>query len=315
MDLKNIKHIKNNRLKLIMFFIICLFFLTSAVNAEDYKVIFNHLDGVGDDYGPGDYYYPKNHIFQNRGHLFDLKSLTIFESKKNYKFRFSFSNLTDPWGAKYEFSLPLIEIYINNQVGGSNQVFHNGANISFDDDFYWNKFLKISGWWVKLFNSDSRKENIININDLSLKEPNLADNILVNRDGNFIFLRIPKSEISLTQNSKIIVLVGSFDPFGYDHFRSLSNSKSYWQIHSGSDISDSTNTRALDILVPDGKSQKEILKGKLPKIPYLEIDFEKKKRDPTLVDYLMLINKVSLATLSFYLILVIFIIFKFKYKK
>jgi NifB/MoaA-like Fe-S oxidoreductase len=36
--------------------------------------------------------------------LFDLKSLTIFENEEEYKYRFSFSNLTDRWGAKYGFS-------------------------------------------------------------------------------------------------------------------------------------------------------------------------------------------------------------------
>lgn len=310
-----LKIIKNRSLKLVMLFIICLFFLISPVNAEGYKVIFNQLDGIGDDYGPGYYHYPQNHIFQNRGHLFDLKALTIFEGQDDYKFRFSFSNLTDPWGAKNGFSLPLIEVYIDNQSDGSNQLFHSGANISFEDDFYWNKFLKISGWWVKLFNPDSRKENILNINDLSLTEPNSADNILLNREGNFIFLQIPKNEINLSQNSKIIVMVGSFDPFGYDHFRSLSSNRSYWQIYSEKEISDSTNTRVLDILVPGGRSQKQILKGELPQLPYLEIDFENKEGEPTLVDYLMPINKVSLSILAFYLILVILIIFKFKYKK
>src|SRR6056297_974732 len=309
------KNIKNTKLKLIMFFIICFFLLASAVNAEDYKVIFNHLDGVGDDYGPGDYYYPQNHIFQNRGNLFDLKSLTIFENKEEYKYRFSFSNLTDPWGAKYGFSLPLIEVYIDNQAGGSNKLFHSGANISFEDDFYWNKFLKISGWWVKLFNPDSRKENILDINDLSLREPNSSENINLSRKDNYIFLRISKSEINLVQNSKIVVLIGSFDPFGYDHFRSLSNNKSYWQIYSETNISDSKNPRVLDILVPGGKSQKEILSGELPKVPYLEIDFEKKEGDSTLIDYLMPVNKVSLSILLFYIIILILTIFKFKYKK
>ncbi len=311
MALKNKKNIKLN---LIMFFIICLFFLTSAVNAEGYKVIFNQLDGVGDDYGPGDYYYPQNHIFQNRGNLFDLKSLTIFEGEEEYKYRFSFSNLTDPWGAKYEFSLPLIEVYIDNQAGGSNKLFHSGANISFEDDFQWDKFLKISGWWVKLFNPESRKENILDINDLSFIEPNSSENIHLSKKDNHIFLRISKSEINLVQNSKIIVLIGSFDPFGYDHFRSISNDKSYWQIYSESNVTD-LNPRVLDILVPGGKSQKKILEGEIPQIPYLKIDFEKKALEPTLVDYLMPVNKISLSMLFFYIIILIFIISKFKYKK
>jgi len=309
-----LKIMKNKSLKLIIILVICLFSLTSAVNADGYKVIFNHIDGVGDDYGPGDYYYPQNHIFQNRGHLFDLNSLTIFEGEANYKFRFSFSNLTDPWRAKFDFSLPLIELYLDTQSGGSNQLFNDGANISFKDDFYWDNFLKISGFWVKLFNPNSRKETILNINDLSLMVPSSNDNISVNRDGNFIFLEIPKAEINLAQNSKIIVLIGSFDPFGYDHFRSLSNSRSYWQIYSGNKSSNPQSTRVLDILVPGGESQKQILKGELPQLPYLKIDFEKAETEPTVVDYLMSINKISIAILVLYMLLLIFVIFRFKYE-
>lgn len=310
-----LKNKKNTLLKLIMFFAIFLFLLTSAAAAEEFRVIFNHLDGLGDDYGPGHYQYPRNYIFQNKGNLFDLKSLSIFESEKDYKFRLAFSNLTDPWSGEYGFSLPLIEIYIDNQKGGSNTLFHSGANISFETDFKWNKFLKISGWWVKLFNPDSRKESILNINDLSFSEPISSKNINLTKKANDIFLLIPKTEVNLGQNSKIIVLVGSFDPFGYDHFRSLSNNKSYWKIYSEINISDSDNTRVLDILVPGGRSQKEILKGELPKIPYLEIEFESKEIEPTLVDYLMPINKISLSILLLYIIIIFFIIIKFKYPK
>lgn len=172
-----LKKIKNNILKIIILFIICLYIFPTAVSAEEQKVIFNHLDGVGDDYGPGYYSYPQNRIFQNKGHLFDLNAITIFELENEYKFRFSFSKLTDPWGAEHKFSLPLIEIYLDNQAGGSNQLFDKGANVSFTNDFYWNKFLKISGWWVRIFNPNSKKENSLNINDLSLSSPASKKNI------------------------------------------------------------------------------------------------------------------------------------------
>jgi carbohydrate-binding DOMON domain-containing protein len=289
--------------------------LPAVVSAENYRVIFNHLDGTGDDYGPGDYYYPQNHIFQNKGNLFDLKSMTIFESESEYKIRFPFSNLTDPWGAKYGFSLPLIELYIDNQEGGSNLLFHDGANVSFDESFYWNKFLKISGWWVRVFRPESKKENLLNINEMTLNDPNSNNNFNLSREDNNIFLRMPKTEVNPFQNSKIIVLIGSFDPFGYDHFRSLSKTKSYWQIYSENDISNSKSTRVLDILVPGGESQKEILKGELPELPALKIESKTGVRQPTIVDYLMPINKISLFILFIYILLIIFIVYKYNYQR
>ncbi|PTV93332.1 glucodextranase-like protein [Halanaerobium saccharolyticum] len=301
--------------KIIVLFIICLFILPAAVRAEDYRVIFNHLDAAGDDYGPGDYQYPQNHIFQNKGHLFDLQAATIFESESEYKIRFSFSNLTDPWGAEYGFSLPLLEIYIDNDQGGSNQLFHSGANVSFNPDFNWNKFIKISGWWIRVFNPNSQKENILNINELSLNEPGTNNNFTLNKVENDIILRLPKSEINSLQNSKIIVLIGSFDPFGYDHFRSLSNSKSYWQIYSEAEIPAAEAPRVLDILVPGGSSQKEVLAGKLPELPHLEVDKDFAEGEPTIIDYLKPINRISLSILFSYIVLIIFVIYKFKYNK
>lgn len=308
------KKIKNKFINLIILFIICLFILPTAVNAEDYKVIFNHLDGIGDDYGPGNYQYPQNHIFQNKGHLFDLKSMTIFESENNYKIRLSFSKLTDPWGAKYDFSLPLIELYIDNHNGGSNTPFHSGANISFQDDFKWNNFLRISGWWVKFFTPESKRENLLNLNELSLNDPNSKENLNLRKNGNDIYLEFPKNEINLTHKTKIVVLVGSFDPFGYDHFRSLSENKSYWQIYSGNNNSIDLSTRALDILVPGGKNQKEILSKKIPKIPYLDVKTEF-SRDLTLVDYLLPVNRISLSILFAYILILILVIYKFNYKR
>jgi carbohydrate-binding DOMON domain-containing protein len=309
------KNIKNKRQKLVILFIICLFILPAAVSAENYRVIFNHLDGIGDDYGPGDYDYPQNHIFQNKGRLFDLKSMTIFEGENEYKVRFSFSNLTDPWGAKYGFSLPLIEIYIDYQNGGSNQIFQEGANVRFKENFNWDKFIKISGWWVRLFNPNSDKENLLNINDLSLNKPDSNGDLSLQREGNDLFLKIPKNEINSLQNSKIIVMVGSFDPFGYDHFRSLSRTKSYWQIYSKNEISNSKSPRVLDLLVPEGRNQKNILSGQLPVLPYLKIESERPAREPTLVDQLQPLNEISLSILFFYILFLIFVLYKFKYNK
>jgi len=108
-------------------------------------------------------------------------------------------------------------------------------------------------------------------------------------------------------------LIGSFDPFGYDHFRSLSKSKSYWQIYSGNEIPLTKAPRVLDILVPGGSSQKEILKGELPAIPYLEIDTDIAAVEPTIIDYLKPINKISVSILLFYIFLLIFVIYRFKY--
>lgn len=309
------KKIKNKKTKFLILFMLCLFILPLTVNAKGSRVVFNHLDGIGDDYGPGDYYYPRNHIFQNQGNLFDLKSLTILENDKEYQFCFDFVKLTDPWGAKYGFSLPLIEVYLDNQDNGSNQLFHKGANISFSQDFYWNKFIKISGWWVRVFNPESKKENILNIDDLSFANSNKIENMNLIKEGDSIYITLAKKDLGSLTNSKIVVLVGSFDPFGYDHFRAVSKNKAYWKIYSQNGTEISNAPRVLDILVPRGKSQKEVLKGAIPEVPYLRVPAQISKPQPTLVDYLMPVNKLSLIILLLYLLFIYIIIYKFQYKK
>ena len=91
---------------LLSIFIFLISFLMTAVCSAEYRVVFNHLDALGDDFGPGDYEYPLNHIFQQEDNLFDIQALTIFESEHSYRFRFSFGSLTDPWNSEYGFSLP-----------------------------------------------------------------------------------------------------------------------------------------------------------------------------------------------------------------
>ena len=309
------KYIDGKKLVFVMFLIIYLLFFTSAVNAESSKVIFNHLDGIGDDYGPGGYSYPQNKIFQDKGHLFDIKSLTIFENKSEFIFRFSFSHLTDPWGAEFSFSLPLIELYIDNDLGGSNQLFQKGANVRFQSDFYWNKFLKISGWWVRVFNPDSQKENLLNINELTLAEPYSVENLNLSKENNTLYLRVPKTEIVSLENSKILLMIGSFDPFGYDYFRSLSKDKASWQILSTNEVEIKKAPRVLDILVPGGESQKEILSGAIPEVPYLRVQTPAVEREKNLVDHLMTVNKRSISISIVYILLIIFIIYKFNYKR
>lgn len=300
----------------IILFLLCLLILPVNLKAaEKQKVIFNHLDAVGDDYGPGNYRYPQDDIFQNKGYLFDLKSLTIFELDKQYRFRFSFSELTDPWGAKFKFSLPLIEVYIDNEKGGSGSLFHEGANVRFKENFKWNKFLKISGWWVRVFTPESKKDNMLNINEFSFNNNFSMEDIQLKKEKNDILLSISKEKLKSLKNAKITVLVGSFDPFGFDHFRSLNREKHYWQIYTSSDGSLKKLPRVMDILTPGAESQKNILKGELPEVPYLKTDITKKDLPPTLVDRLKPVTKISLIFVFTYIFLLIFIIYKFRYRE
>lgn len=247
--------------------ILFLLFIGAHAAEADYDVIFNHRDAEKDDFGPGTYQYPQNEIFQNKGNLFDIRVFTILESDNDYLFKFKFSNLTDPWNAKHGFSLPLIEVYIDNDQKGSSKPFYKGANISFEEEFNWNKFLKISGWWVRIFTPDSKEKAVFNLNEISAEDPYQANTAEVSIEDNTIDIKISKSELGSLDNSKFVLLIGSFDPFGYDHFRSFTEEKRSWQIYAETELDINKIPRVMDILVPEGRSQRKILTEEFAKIP------------------------------------------------
>jgi carbohydrate-binding DOMON domain-containing protein len=247
--------------------ILFLLFINVHAAEADYEVIFNHRDAENDDFGPGTYQYPQKEIFQNKGNLFDIRVFTILESDNDYLFKFNFTKLTDPWNSEYGFSLPLIELYLDNDQGGSNNPFYKGANISFEEGFNWNKFLKISGWWVRIFNPNSKERAVFNLNEISSEDPYQAETADVFTEDNTINLKISKTELGSLDNSKFVLLIGSFDPFGYDHFRSFSKEKSSWQIYTETELDITKIPRVMDILVPEGRSQREILTEEFAEIP------------------------------------------------
>ncbi|MFW6280903.1 MAG: glucodextranase DOMON-like domain-containing protein [Halanaerobium sp.] len=262
-------------ISIIISILFLLFIKAHAVEADleaDYDVIFNHRDAEKDDFGPGTYQYPQNEIFQNKGNLFDIRVFTILESDNDYLFKFDFTRLTDPWNSKYEFSLPLIELYIDNDQGGSNNPFYRGANISFEEGFSWNKFLKISGWWVRIFNPNSKERAVFNLNEISSEDPYQSETADVSIEDNTINLKISKSELGSLDSSKFVLLIGSFDPFGYDHFRSFSEEKSSWQIYTETELDINKIPRVMDILVPEGRSQREILSEEFAEIPSFAVN-------------------------------------------
>lgn len=286
----------------------------TAVSAAEYRVVFNHLDARGDDFGPGDYEYPLNHIFHQADNLFDIQALTIFESEHSYRFRFSFGNLTDPWDSEYGFSLPLIEIYLDNQSSGADQPFHEGANISFSDDFKWNKFLKISGWWARLYTPESEEE-FLNLNELALDDKHQAQSAEIIRDDNDLYLTLAKSELGSLDDSSIVLLVGSFDPFGYDYYRDLSRRRQLWKIYTETDLDLAKAPRVMDILTPGPYSQRDILDNELAEVPAIRVKPPLPTRRRGLIEFFMIENLLIVFAFLIYLVLIKVIVHKFEYKK
>jgi carbohydrate-binding DOMON domain-containing protein len=234
-----------------------LFFLSSMILAGDYQKIFSIEDPVGDDYGPGTYYYPTDDVFKTAKGLFDITSFSISESEEDYLLVFEFSKLTDSWQSKFGFSLPFIEIYIDNQKGGSTGLFRSGSNVRLDSRHPWDLLITLSGWWVRAYKPDAREKEA----DFWNTDENPWDvkNATVEVEDNRILLYLNKEVTGQLKGSYLYLLVGGFDPFGPGYYRNISNQYSRWSFADPEHEDLGYAPRVIDIILPEGKEQKSVL--------------------------------------------------------
>lgn len=248
-----------DRLLVLPVVIVIILLVSLVVVAEENIWSFTLKDEVGDDYGPGDYKYPQDQVFAPYKGLFDLLQFSIRESGSNYILNFEFVELKDPWQSNYGFSLPLIEIYIDNEKGGSEKIIEKGANIALDSEHPWNKLLKLSGWWLLLYDHDAEvEENVSITTDIKDSKWQVKNSQVTTRE-NTIKVKLPKDVLGEMIDSHIQLLVGSFDPFGPGHFRKISDQPSAWKFYSKTPDRLSFATRVIDTILPEGMSQKEVL--------------------------------------------------------
>ncbi len=245
------------KLSKVTFILIIVFFLifNNLALAEE-SIILEVEDQLNDDYGPGTYEYPTDKAFQGEG-LFDITSFSISEVGEEYRFNISFANLTDPWRSKYGFSLPLIEIYIGKKGTGISDLRKEGANVNLDPEYPWSTLLKISGWWVRAYTPEDIN-NEEDVWDIENNPADLEDLDLEVKDNTISFV-INKDIIGDLKDAHLYVLVGSYDPFGPDNFRSINSDKNSWSFSDISNDNLENAPRVIDILLAEGIDQTEIL--------------------------------------------------------
>lgn len=237
----------------ILFIVLSYFSLPS--NAQG-NILLELEDPLNDDYGPGTYGYPTNEAFQGEG-LFDISYFSIRDMGDKYQLNFTFQNLIDPWNSKYGFSLPLIELYIGEKGTGSTDLYREGANIRLDPRYPWSRMLKISGWWVRTYSPEDTNEEA-DLWDVENNPANVKDLTVDVKDNNII-IQINKELIGDLVNAHVYILVGSYDPFGQDHFRDITNDASSWYFSDLTNESLEYAPRVLDIILPANLDQKKVL--------------------------------------------------------
>ena len=261
------------RIKVIFFCLIFVFFFSLIIQADETNNwTYSIQDQIADDYGPGTYQYPTSKIFSTQKGLFDLQQFTVKELNENYILKFKFGNLTDPWESKFGFSLPLIELYIDNQKGGAKELFQKGANVKLDPEHSWNKLFKLSGWWLRVYNPTDKAKLEMGFNEDVEETPwEIKDcKVKVDNDNNTISVELKKQILGPLKGSHIFVLVGSFDPFGQDHFRSVSQEPSSWNFSDTEHDNLKYAPRVIDTIFPGDTEQKKALAKFEEDYPVLE---------------------------------------------
>ena len=290
--------------RLFLMVLISLFifsFMIQAADIEKDNWSLSIQDEVNDDHGPGTYQYPTNEIFASYEGLFDLQQFNIKELKDEYLLSFKFGKLTDPWDSKFGFSLPLIELYIDNQEGGEKELFQKGANVKLDPEHPWNRLIKLTGWWLRVYEPDDKAKVEMDFNGNFEETPWEVKDSKVSVEDNTIKVKINKDVLGELKDAHLFVLVGSFDPFGQDHFRGVEKEPSSWNFAANNYDNLKFAPRVLDTVFPEDYEQEKVLKDfneDYPTLKAIKLKSPKNKKDLFLLSGKYLFILVLLATLA-----------------
>ncbi len=206
-------------------------------------------DPLNDDYGFGEYVYPKNDAFKPFEGLWDIDTMKIIENEDSLVFQISFPEMTNPWNAPKGFSHQLINIYIDSKDGGRTDTFSPGARVSFSETHPWDYFIKVAGW-------PSYGQVLGNANGDIIPE---SVQVEADTGEKLINVILNKEAIEFGNKMAIYVLSGSQDGYGPDHFRSITPKPSEWTLGGYPSDAGEYAPFVLDIIVPDGYKQEDIL--------------------------------------------------------
>ncbi len=214
------------------------------------RLVATFIDPEGDEHGPGSYTYPKDPAFKPYHGLFDLLKVDILENDEALVFQLRFGEMTNPWGAPKGFSHQLINVYLDTKDEGRTDTYKEGARVAFDPSHPWDFFIKAAGWpsygqLLATANGQERPECVRVEADPGEKVVNVI-----------VFKRcidIEKDPIYA------YFIVGSQDGYGPDHFRPVTLQAGQWTLGGYPKDAGDFGPFAVDIVVPEGYTQEEIL--------------------------------------------------------
>ena len=222
---------------------------------EDWILLLNMSDQLGDENGDGNYLYPLSSDFTPGEGLWDIKSLHVYESPWNVKFEIEMKELTNFWGLKNGFSHQIVQIYIDkdNVTGSGETDALEGVYAEIHEDWAWEIALSATG------EPGAVKSVIGSTGETSAKGVDASGS----KDSNTIEIIASKNIVgSDIGKYKYILILGSQDGFGTGKWRDVDASSKSWRLGGGHDVADdgyNYDSNILDMVLPEGVNQQALL--------------------------------------------------------
>lgn len=208
-------------------------------------------DEVGDDHGPGYYVYPSTGYPSGS---WDIKDFEVRWDTTSVRMSFGFVSLSsNPWSAPAGFSLPAVDVYIdlNHMLGAGAEVLLPGRGARLAPEDGWEYALCVTGWGAFLYRSNS---------GLEFSKMGIWTVSVSTETGRFS-VELPRSLLrGNPMNWGYAVGVSPkgrskpSDPFDLMPIRMDAGPEAFGGVRAGTSPSS-----FVDIIVPEGKSQEEVL--------------------------------------------------------
>ncbi len=222
------------------------YYIKTAPEFGDSDIMASFVDPAGDNYGPGNYRYPQK--LEDKTANLDFRGIQ-FENREDEKvIRVELGALDNPDKAPYGFSYPVVDLYIdiNNIPGSGRTQLLPDRNAYTTSQDAWEYCISVSGYHKSIYNTSFNK----------IGEPEVSVSPFENKIN--IFIPDELVPASLENFHVIPVLMAANGADGKIQRVDYEDTKSTVTITGRREESD---TNILDVILPSGYSQREILGG------------------------------------------------------
>jgi alpha-amylase/alpha-mannosidase (GH57 family) len=208
------------------------------------------VDPENDDYGPGNYEYPTDAVFQ--AGAYDLIGFEVGYDDENIVFKLTVDGpVENSWGAPLGLSIQAFDIYIDQDGPGSGaRQLLPARNAALSADYGWDYALWVNGWTPTLYSPGTEGPENTQVTVEVLPDPGQRK----------VTVKVPRSALGDDpENWSYLAILMSHDGYGPSNIRELEPGATQWQ--AGGRPEGTNYPRIFDVAWPaDGTpTQEEML--------------------------------------------------------